>query len=279
MLLFIAAFSPSLLAQEAGAAVKEIKTDPAALEALKKAESKIYSPLKEGMKTLIFDQNLSFPNVGDLGTITYWYEVPAKMEMVLKLKDETNPISGQVKSTMEQQKMMTLQENLGMQLGKPFSLLLHACHVTFDEEGKTNRIRLTPKAKTEFGKTVDSMVLTIATEGPSKGLVVSAKLTLLQGVSVVQKISYKKFKETPLFLLDKLDLEMETPFGAQTVVKEITYIEVEKITLVKLVKTKVMGQEIDTPFSNFKINEEIDPSVFKKEKPVIPPPGSLEIKK
>jgi len=267
-ILLLAVLSPCLLSQEeapeAVVAEETITTDPAALDALKKAESKIYSPLKEGLKTLSFDQKLSFPNVGDLGTISYWYEVPSKMEMKVNV-DESNPMAGQIKSSVEQQKLMSMQENLGLQLGKPFSLLLQMCHVTYDEEGQTNRIRLTPKAKSQFAKTVDKMIITIAAEGQFKGLGVSAKISLLQGVSVVQKISYKKFKETPLFILEKLEMEMDTPFGAQTVVKEVTYTEVEKMTLVKNVKTKAMGQEFDAPFVNFKINQKIDPSIFEKE--------------
>ncbi len=239
---------------------KKSKTgNSAAVNALIKAEQKIYSPLNNGLKTLSFDMPVKFPSM-TLGHISYHFQAPNKANFKVHFKERIDK-AGPVKASFLANKYVRLWDDIGRQLGRPLFFFLDQCMVTFAEEGKENRILLTPLKGTELAKSTKEILCAINAEG----FIESISKTPLRGGPETRKYTYKKYKESDLSLVETVVKQVESFLGKQEIRQTYCYHEIGGIPLVKYFSIKINNDESKFGYTNFKVNEEIDPAAFKDE--------------
>jgi hypothetical protein len=242
------------------------KSDPKALAFIKEAESGIYNPVREGLKTLSFSIPINTP-MGTLGTEHYWFQAPDKFKYKLDSGDEGSDTPGMTDALGGnfETKAKEAAVRLGMYLGNFLTLHLDHFVVTFIGKDKTKvRIRCKAKPDTPEAELLHSKDLIFDEEG----MIHTIKMVDVRGRTQTWKLSFKELEGTRLHLLDKIEMESESPEGKTRVVQTYTYTEVEGYHLA--LRCEILLTDSNTKVAcdtqNLKVNEPIDPSVFSEEK-------------
>ena len=210
--------------------------DPQAVEALVKAESLVYSPLSHGLESLTFRQLMGLPNKKNI-TITTVFHAPDEATFEVEV-DKGVPNAEMLEQSVRDREWDGFWMVLGYQLGRVFTLKPDKYVITFDDDSGT-RIRLEPAEKKEGGGNIESILCVIGEDG----LVESCNAAFAGGGSVTNTYSYKKYKETDLSLVDKIDTLMVTPFGDQKSSRKLAYFEVDSHFLIHTVHISYPGRE------------------------------------
>lgn len=266
--LLIAVLLAALISVSPGFAWEDEKPagDPQAAKALVKAEERVYSPLSHGLESLTFQQLMGLPNKKK-ATITTVFHAPDKATFEVEI-DKGVPNAEILEQTIRDRDWDGFWMVLGYQLGRVFTLQPDKFVITFDDDSKS-RIRLSPVEKKKGGGAVNSVLCVIGEDG----LVESCKASFAGGGSVTNTYTYKKYKETDLHLIDRIDTLMETPFGDQKSIRELAYFEVDGYFLIHTVDISFPGRGDDSKsklvFRKFAVNmkPEEDPEADGEEKP------------
>lgn len=256
----------------------KFKSDPEAVAFLKQAEARMYSPLREGLRTLSFYRSEEVEGMpASPCKVRLYFKAPDKRAFKIEFEKADIPAipgvspgdqakflenAAAAASAMQETKYL---DTLGLYVGNFITHDLDQYRVRFlgDRKGP-KRIRCDANPGSPLSKYINARDLIF----DESGLLSAVKIINAQGNTQMVKVHLKELKGTDQYVFDRFEIEMHTIQGRQKVIQAFTYGEVKGYHLIMNTKMKVQGLDLEVkiPTHDVKVNEPIDDSVFAKEK-------------
>ena len=237
--------------------------DPKAIEFLRQVEMKIYSPVREGLKTLSFSRLLN-TKIGDIGKENYWFKAPDRYKYEIELNQD-HPQRAALEETMKTDKWINEVKGLstlGIYLGTYMTRNIDEFEVNFIGL-KTNTARIRCKVKPDswlapYHHSYDFIF-------DETGMLRAIKTIDATGNTQMQQYRFMKLKDTELSYLHQVELMTNTPQGTLKAVQTFHYKEIKGFHLIT--KTDIEFPELKESYTldslDLKINEPLNDSLWK----------------
>lgn len=266
--LFVLGTAQGLVAQVEAlpSAEKKIVAEDQVIEIIQLAESKLYSPVREGLKDLSFTQQLAL----DKRLRTYWFKAPDKAKSIFGRPTNFDPEEEKKKPKLLRRKNVELlvpsivtDRTLGWMMGKPISCLLPYGKIEIvrkDESG--TQIRFTVDAMAgkklvwshvDFYLDADFLITKIIEKAVSDGRIEEHRITM------------KPYKENAkLMLLDKDTVISGTEKFQKTAELKYEYAPIEGFWLRDRIEMTIPSEQkkFTEKYLDYKVNRGIDDDVF-----------------
>ena len=255
--------SPALFSQTPAEMAPE--TDPAALEIIAKAEAKLYSPLREGLKSLKFIQQFGL----DRAKRMYWFKAPDKKKSVFGVPPEEQDDRPGIKRAIyveSRVKDIVTSKNLGWVLGTPISCFKpYGTFIIVHQDQKGAQIRFTAVADDILNLVWTHIDFYFDEE---------FRLTKIherfssEGQLEEHRIELKPYKEgAELLVFDTINTIAGTAKSQHVMLSKFHYSEVDSYCFMSHIdrELKQEKKKIKDKYFKYQVNPAIDDSEFEKK--------------
>lgn len=250
-------------------AEKKITDEDQVIEIIQLAESKLYSPLREGLKDLGFTQQLAL----NKRIRTYWFKAPDKAKGIFGKPIKFDPEEEKKKPKLLRRKDVNLpipsvitDRTLGWMVGRPISCLLPYGKIEIvrkDESGTQIRFTADPRREkrlvwshVDFYLDADFLIMKYIEKATADGRIEEHRITLKPCK-----------KDAKLMLLDKDIVIAGTESFQKAAELVYEYAQVEGFWLRDKIEMTVPSEnkKFTEKYLDYKINQGIDDDVFAEQ--------------
>ncbi|MFH1999391.1 MAG: hypothetical protein ABIK28_06905, partial [Planctomycetota bacterium] len=228
------------------------------------AESKIYTPIREGLETIRFSRPLATP-LGVIGMERYAFRAPDRIEFSREFNEEVPGIE-EIRKAMSvdpKANQMRAEQTISMYLGTFLTYRLDEFQVCFlASSADSVRIRCKAKPGSASGEQISYKDMIFTPEG----LIQKIKIVNNQAMTQTIQITLKEMESIGQYLLDQVEISNDNPANPMKTTQHFFYEKIKGFQIVARTEVEVapLKQRVEFRTQDIGINEP-EPETRKPE--------------